>query len=286
MKLFQRNQEQNTAEQPPNSPFFRHQDPENQLIPLDLVAEPDALVDPDAYYRAVSEAAMGFPWFSQFHIARSQGIDYELRRKTVPAIRRVLFSFLAGRPMTAVAGRIPTSRRTVYAVIEKEIYFANGDLDTWSELGLIRIWDLPQVAFGGIQLQDGITFEEDSAVVVCLLCHRPVGSVSLSDRLYDSSLVAPDSSQFELFSHRSERIRGHLIAHFFFGERPVPNRQMMVDRSSGDGLRFYTARGGWMDRVEPMVAGIAGSHQELILPVTEDGSPTEGEVREHYRGLL
>jgi hypothetical protein len=41
-----------------------------------------------------------------------------------------------------------------------------------------------------------------------------------------------------------------------------------------------------MDRVELMLAGIAGSHQEQILPVTEDGSPTEGEVREHYQGLL
>jgi hypothetical protein len=61
---------------------------------------------------------------------------------------------------------------------------------------------------------------------------------------------------------------------------------MMIDYGSGDRPRFYTARGGWMDQVEPMVSGIAGSDQERILPVTEDGSPTEGEVREHYQGLL
>jgi hypothetical protein len=41
-----------------------------------------------------------------------------------------------------------------------------------------------------------------------------------------------------------------------------------------------------MDQFDPMVAGTAGSHQRRIPPVTEDGSPTEGELREHYRDLL
>jgi hypothetical protein len=61
---------------------------------------------------------------------------------------------------------------------------------------------------------------------------------------------------------------------------------MMIDYRSGGRPSFYTAQGGWMDQVDPMVAGTAGSHQRRILPVTEDGSPTEGEVREHYPDLL
>ena len=286
MKLFRRNQEQNSADHLLNSPFLRHEEPDPQHIYLDLEAEPDALDDPDSYSRAIASAVHRFPWFSQFHISSAQGIDYELRRKTVRAIRRILFSFLAGRPMNAVAKRVATSRRTVYATIEREIYSDYGELDTWSELGLIRVWDLPRVTFGGTQLDDGIRFEEECAAVVCLLCHRLVGHVSLFDRLYDSSLVVGESNRFEPYSYRNNSVRGHLISHFFFGERPVPNRRMMIDYGSGGRPRFYTARGGWMDRVELTVAGIAGNDQDRILPVTEDGSPTEGEVREHYLGLL
>lgn len=286
MKLFRRKQVQNSVERPPNNPFLRHKEPEIQHIYLDLEAEPDALDDPESYSRAVASAVHPFPWFSQFHIAPAKGIDYELRRKTAPAIRRILFSFLAGRPMNAVAKRVPTSRRTVYKVIEREIYSPYGDLDSWSELGLIRIWDLPEVSFGGTSLEGGISFDEYCAATICLLCHRLIGHVVLHDRLYDSSVVADLGGRITAFSRNAERVRGHLIAHFFFGNRPVPNQRMMINHDSGDRLRVYTARGGWMDHVEPMVAGIAGSDQERILPVTEEGSPTEGELREHYRGLL
>ena len=188
--------------------------------------------------------------------------------------------------MTAVAKRVPTSRRSVYKVIEREIYQAYGDLDSWSDLGLIRIWDLPRVSFASFHLEGDISYDEECAVVVCLLCHRLVGHIVLHDQLYDSSVVALINGRFEPFSYRNERVRGHLIAHFFFGNRPVPNQRMMIDHDSSDQLRVYTAKGGWMDQAESMVAGIAGSDQERILPVTEDGSPTEGEVREHYLGLL
>ncbi|MDG0866405.1 hypothetical protein [Candidatus Lucifugimonas marina] len=286
MKLFRRNHEQINDEPQPNNPFLRHKDPETLHIHLDLEAEPNALEDPDSYSRAITTALHQFPWFSQFHIASVQGIDYELRRKTVPAIRRILFSYLAGRPMEAVAKRVPTSRRTVYKTIEREIYSPYGDLDSWSELGLIRTWDLPQVWFIGIDLEEYFIFEEECAVVVCLLCHRLVGNVALYDRLWDSSVVADISGRFEAFSYRTERIRGHLIAHFYFGERPTPNQQTMIGYGPSNHLRLYTERGGWMDHVAPEVAGIAGSHQDLILPLTESGTPTESEVREHYRGLL
>jgi hypothetical protein len=171
-------------------------------------------------------------------------------------------------------------------VIEREIYSPYGDLDSWSELGLIRTWDLPQVWFIGIDLEEYFIFEEECAVVVCLLCHRLVGNVVLHDRLYDSSVVADISGRFRAFSNNAERIRGHLIAHFYFGERPTPNQQTMIGYGPNNHLRLYTVRGGWMDHVAPEVAGIAGSHQERILPMTELGPPTESEVREHYRELL
>jgi hypothetical protein len=86
-------------------------------------------------------------------------------------------------------------------VIEKEIYLANGDLDTWSELGLIRIWDLPQVAFGGIDLQGGISFDEECAAVVCLLCHRLVGQflfMTVSTIRHWSQGTAADSNYIRI----------------------------------------------------------------------------------------
>ena len=286
MKLFRRNQDQITDEPASNNPFLRHKDPEIRHIYLDLDAEPNALVDPDCYTNAIADAVHQFPWFSQFHISSAKRIDNELRRKTAPALRRVLFAFQAGRPMKAVAERVPTSRRTVYKTIEREIYSPYGDLDSWSELGLIRIWDLPNVSFGGTALDGGISFEEYSAAVICLLCHRLIGQVSLHDRLYDSSVIADLKGRFSAHSSNAEKVRGHLIAHFYFGTRPAPNQQTTLGYNSREQLQLYTARGGWMDQVEPMVAGIAGSDQERILPVTEDGSPTEGEVREHYGDLL
>jgi hypothetical protein len=286
MKLFRQNHEQINDEPLSNNPFLRHKDPDIRQVHLVLEAESIALEDPDSYSQAITTALHQFPWFSQFHLAPVHGIDYELRRKTVPALRRILVSYLAGRPMEAVAKRVPTSRRTVYKTIEREIYSPYGDLDSWSELGLIRTWDLPQIPFYVTVLQEGFNYEEECAVVVCLLCHRLVGNVVLHDRLYDSSIVAQINGRFEAFSYRSERIRGHLIAHFYFGERPTPNQQTMIGYDSRDRLQLYTAKGGWMDHVALEVAGIAGSHQERILPVTESGTPTESEVRDHYRGLL
>ena len=61
---------------------------------------------------------------------------------------------------------------------------------------------------------------------------------------------------------------------------------MMVSRGPDGRPKFHTSRGGWMDHAESMVAGTAANHQRLILPVTEDGSPSEDEVREHYLNLL
>ncbi|MBT3995114.1 MAG: hypothetical protein HOF01_04880, partial [Chloroflexi bacterium] len=250
MKLFRRNQEEIIDDQPSNSPFSRHKEPGAQHIYLDLAAEPDALDDPDSYSRAIATAVHQFPWFSQFHIAPAERIDYELRRKTIPSIRRVLISYLAGRPMTTVAKRVPTSRRTIYKSIEREIYSAYGDLDSWTELGLIRVWDLPQVSFGETDFERSTSFEEECAAVACLLCHRLIGYVVLIDRLYDSAVIAQPNGRFRSYSSRNEKIRGHLIAHFFFGSRPVPNQRTMFDYGSGGPPRLYIARGGWMDQAE------------------------------------
>jgi hypothetical protein len=286
MKLFRLKQERKSLPGVPNNPFSDRKELGKEIIELDLEAEPEALSDPDAYFRAVSTAAQRFRWFGEFHIAPSRGIDYELRRKTIPALRRVLIAYLGGRPMPSVANRVRTSRRTVYKVIHRVIYHSFSDLDTWSELGLIRIWDLPEVEFRVTQLQNYIWFPEDHAAVICLLCHRLIGHIVLEERLYNSSLIEGNDRRIQYVSRENQRIRGHLIAHFHLDGRPWPNERWetplgLVSRNPG---KWIANR--WIDQVDPLATGTANNHRRLLTPVIEGGSPSGDEVREYYRNLL
>ena len=65
MKLFRRKQEQNSVSEDRDNPFSDRKGHEIRIIDLDFEAEPEALSDPDAYFRAVSAAAQRFPWFGR-----------------------------------------------------------------------------------------------------------------------------------------------------------------------------------------------------------------------------
>jgi hypothetical protein len=187
--------------------------------------------------------------------------------------------------MTIAAERVPTSRRTLYKFIRNAIYEWD-DIDIWTELGLIRVWDLPEVEFEWAEFPNEIWFGEYQAAVICLMCHRLIGHIVLFDRLYDSSLVEGIDGRVGYWTQENERIRGHLIAHFHLGARPWPNESW----ESIFGLASHNPRGSvarrWIDLVEPIAVGIANNHQQLILPVIDGVTLTEDEVREYYRNLL
>ena len=75
------------------------------------------------------------------------------RRKTIPVdglnsasfLRRILISWLIGRPVTQIARRVRCSPRLVYRAITEAIYQdQDGDqLMYWAELGLIGLPALP-----------------------------------------------------------------------------------------------------------------------------------------------
>lgn len=286
MKLFGRKREQPTQFHVPDNPFSSLAEPGRKTIEFDLGAEPDALIDPDSYFRAVSMGVQRFPWFGEFHIAPARGIEYELRRRTLPGIRRVLVSFLAGRPMSSVARRVRTSRRTVYSIIRLEIYDGYNDIDRWADLGLIKMWDVPEILFDTTRLPNGIWFVEGFAPVICLMCHRLIGHVPASDRRYDSSFIEGTENRLQTDSDQYERIRGHLIAHFDLYGRPTPNESFetpfgLLSRNPG---KYVATR--WLDRVDHVAIGAIWENVNSTLPMIGEASPTEDEVREYYRNLL
>jgi hypothetical protein len=286
MNLFQRKQDQIEPYQPVINPFSKRNEPRSLRIELDLIALPRALEDPGEYSKALTLGAEKFPWFGDFHIAPSRGISYELRKRTIPGIRRVLFSFLGGRPMTAVAERVPTSRRTTYEVVRRAIYYYSCDIELWTDLGLIRVWDIPQTDMWLAELPNNIVYQEDSPPVICLMCHRLIGHIAIYERSYDSSLVENFSRPVEHETPQVESIRGHLIAHFLLDGNPWPNGSWNTKFG-----RFSNVPGGnlanrWIDQVDPRAVGTANNHRYLTLPVTGDHLPTEDEVSEYYRDLL
>ena len=286
MNLFQRKQEQNEPHQPVNNPFSKRNEPRSLRIELDLVALPRALEDADEYSRALTLGAEKFPWFGDFHIAPARGISYELRKRTIPGIRRVLFSFLGGRPMTAVAKRVPTSRRTTYEVVRRAIYNYSCDIELWTDLGLIRVWDIPLTDMWLAELPNNIAYQENSPPVICLMCHRLIGHIAVYERSYDSSLVENFRVPVEHGTPQVEDIRGHLIAHFLLDGRPWPNESWNSVFGWFSQVPGRKVANRWMDQVDPRAAGTAYNHRNLTLPVTGDQSPTEDEVREYYRDLL
>jgi hypothetical protein len=286
MKLKRRKQDQNSDSQVPVDPFSTQDEHGIRIIELDFESEPEALSDRDTYFRAVSTAALLFPWFGDFHIAPKEGIAYELRQRTIPALRRVLVAYLGGRPMTDAAERVPTSRRTMYKILRGVIYGGRADIDTWTEFGLIRVWDLPEVELYWADFGNGIRFEKDQAAIICLLCHRLIGHTFLHKRLYDSALIEEVDGRIKYGSEEHERIRGHMIAHFHLGGRPWPNEHFDSAFGWWSAIPGATLASRWLDEVDPIVNGIVPTHIGLTAPVMAGRSPTEGRVREYYRELL
>lgn len=286
MRLIRRKSRTNRGSHDPENPFSNRKEPEPQRIELDLESEPMALLDPDAYFRTVRMAAQRFPWFGENYVAPAQGIGDEIKRRTMPGLRRVLVSYLAGRPMSSVAARVPTSRRTAYQIIRRVIYSGWGDIDTWTELGLIRIWDIPEVKFDSTLVYPEPWFKEDAAPAICLACHRLIGHAVLTERLYDSSFIENNDRRIEFGTDETERIRGHLIAHFHFDGRPAPNESFETKWGWFSTNPGKSVAQRWMDLVDPLANGTVEIHRRLTRPVVDGRPPTDEEIRRYYRALL
>ena len=238
------------------------------------------------YLEALQAGAHKLPWFFEFQIATSEDITFALKQGEIPAIRRVLVSVLGGRPMHAVANRVPISRSAVYTTLNR-LYFST-DLTDWTDWGLVRIWDVPVPLIDIGTLPESYWIEKYTAPVVCLLCHRVLEHVPLSDIRGDFSIIETPRDEMEENNNYTERIRGHLIAHFgLFGRPPANERRSIPLRAPAKGekhLRKIASR--WIDLLEPTTVARANAHRNLVQPLRPDRQLSESEVRKFYRDLL
>ena len=65
-----------------------------------------------------------------------------------PYVRRVLISWLVGRPVSQIATRAGCSPRLVHKILSTAIYFPpEPPLSFWRDLGLIALLDVPRAEF-------------------------------------------------------------------------------------------------------------------------------------------
>ncbi len=142
-------------------------------------------------------------------------------------VRRILISWLIGRPVSEIAKRVGCSERSVRNVIEKVIYVDEYDLESgwsdWIELGLIGALDVAVADQASSWLNDP---DVSQVTVICQVCHRQIGMV----HMLKSMLGERQGSEIELDvlarglllddelarRHLAE-VQGHLILHFYIG---------------------------------------------------------------------
>ena len=273
------------------NPFFektQDQVPDDPIIEVDLrykALTRNTYLSGQIYMKRLQAGAHNFPWFFEYPFAPPEDIVFALSERNIPAIRRVLVAFLGGRPIKSVAERIPVSRTAVYKTLTWLYY--NSDLRDWTLLGLVRVWDIPmtKIEFGTLPMS--YTIEQYSAPTVCLLCHRVLQHVPIMDQREDYSVVETPREGFEDLNDQTNRIRGHLIAHFpMFGRPPANERRGLLLRAPTNGRAPRRIAGRWIDQLEKITVATANMQRNRVRPLLQNRELSEVEVRKFYRELI
>lgn len=180
----------------------------------------------------VEKAIDKMPWFGlpPYHPTVSKNPRPDSRFK-IYYERRVLISWLVGRPVTEIAKRAGCSTRHVYDVLDRAIYkiIYKSYERYWDKLGIFAVLDAP---FHSTALPD-IEFDLDTygtdylleqvyewrgeiqpAVGVCLICHRVVVLLANYEPEHNLELIPVDRYAGWLLPERLKAIFGHLACHF------------------------------------------------------------------------
>ena len=245
-------------------------------------------MDHEEYSEAIKDLGHSLPWFGDKQIAVPKKISStDIKNRTVPAIRRILLSLLAGRPYTQAAARVPTSRRTLYKILTEVIYRWKGDLNQWIELGLIAIWDAP---VNKLDLEKIPSWHWDmceGSPIYCLLCHRVIDYTFFKNRAYDSSLVHPEDGRFhENPIYEYDAAKSHMICHFLLNDTPKPNR-MQIKLKSPKKKYYRAAPRSWLFEKPEGFSKIWNKFDlKAPLPLTRGRKPSHDSVEKHYLSLL
>ena len=228
-----------------------------------------------------------------------------------PYVRRVLISWLVGRPVSQIAARAGCSPRLVHKILSRAIYFPpEPTLSFWRDLGLITLLDVPRAKFSARVWDEyanysAIALEPRNLLVVCQICHRPAGTLECDARLrrFDCRVVDSEDLRWEEVTWReSAEAQGHLICHFYLEGDPIsvsgssaldllaelvgsPKESLAAKRR-----RIARQREHWSTLIDPRVLDVIAEWQTLgepaLLPIRDGAEMTPPAAERYWQGLL
>lgn len=175
------------------------------------------------------------PWFGEDPFEpRRDGQVCRDAANDVGFVRRVLLSWLLGRPVSAVARRAGCSSRLVYGIIRQNIFFsdATDGLERWLELGLVIVPGVEEQPKPNRPREPSSAAQAGTHVpVFCGICHLPLGRYEVSEDRPDGVLLTSKDLGWDLRNHLGHGpelsevavpVQAHLINHFRLHNDPIP----------------------------------------------------------------
>ena len=267
---------------------------------------------PQAFVEKVAPLIDDVEWFGE------PPFEPSLRKKPPnPAVedqhyvRRVLISWLVGRPVSQIAARAGCSPRLVHKILSTAIYYPpETPLSFWRDLGLIALLDVPRAKFSTRVWDEyaddsAIALEPWSLLIVCQICHRPAGSLECDVRFrrFDCRVVDPEDLRWkEVTWGESAETQGHLICHFFLEGDPIsvsgsPALDQIAElvgspeaSSAAKFRQIARQREHWSALVDQRVLNVIAEWQMLgepaLLPIRDGAEMTPSVAERHWLGLL
>lgn len=267
---------------------------------------------PQEFFEKVAVAIDEMPWFGE------PPYQPTLKKKPprgatedLPYVRRVLISWLIGRPVSEIATRAGSRSRLVHKIVNRAIYDPDEPiLGFWRDLGLVGVIDVPRARFSqrawdGCSSYGSPVLEPWHPMVVCQVCHRPAGHVEYDGefRAFDNRLIEPEDRMWEGFVWAEvPETKGHLICHFFLEDDPIfarpltaadllvelvgsPETVAHVRRKRALHKRVHwSRRAGW--KTKDVVDAWHAQGRPELCPI-RDGAEMRRTVAEmHWLGLL
>jgi len=267
------------------------------------------------YFEIINETLESAPWFGR--------PPYEATiRKTPPKkvdgnlfyIRRILLSWLIGRPVSDIAKRVGCSERLVRRVVRDQIYATEPNLQEWNRLGLIGLVDVPACRFDDEEFMDIVgedaywSINPKDPLAVCFICHRMIGWVKAEINVFQhsGSLFDLGTKAFEWWQFEFHDVQGHLITHFWLDtiQFAVPEIRTLdplteligrPDLAKAAGRRLKAGRAAskrlyWWDTIDSRVWDQISPWQEddcpRILPVREGREISETQAEREWSAWL
>ncbi|NQW16053.1 MAG: hypothetical protein HQ478_01060 [Chloroflexi bacterium] len=230
-------------------------------------------------------------------------------------VRRVLISWLAGRPVSEMASRVGCSDRLIYSILRGALYEDKGDrVAYWAELGLVGMMDTPVAKFTELSWDEfgeeyEAEFERTEPIIICQLCHQIIDNAYMEprDRTYQCNYIGFYDQDWDGYGGADDRRAfAHLVCHFRLQEDPIsqPGRRhsAMIRTAKTDkekieirasrrrAIRSYFNRISWEDYIEQpdqyLLDEWISAGEAHLNPIRGRRRLTTEETHRHWRRIL